>query len=127
VAKLGVIAVFLAAYGIPVTFHAAMSVMAGSSISGAVAITPGGVGVRQATDAAILSGSTGSTTATAYSLGQQLAITVWNIAFAVIVVAWAFGWAGGKQLVERSYADAQAKAAEQRAQRDRKRAARRPA
>jgi uncharacterized membrane protein YbhN (UPF0104 family) len=126
-AKLGVIAVFLAAYGIPVTFHAVMSVMAGGSISGAVAITPGGVGVKQATDAAILSGSTDPTTATAYSLGQQLAITVWNIAFAVVLVVWAFGWAGGRQLVERSYADAQAKAAEQRAQRDRRRAARRTA
>jgi hypothetical protein len=30
-------------------------------------------------------------TATAYSLGQQLAVTAWNVAFAHVVVVWAFG------------------------------------
>lgn len=28
----------------------------------------------------------------------------------IVVVIWAFGWAGGKALVERSYADARAQA-----------------
>jgi hypothetical protein len=32
------------------------------------------------------------------------------LVFAVVVVIWAFGWAGGKALVERSYADARAQA-----------------
>jgi uncharacterized membrane protein YbhN (UPF0104 family) len=125
VAKLGVIAVFMAAYAIPVTFHSVMAVMAGGLISGAVAITPGGVGVKQATDAAVLSSVTDPATATAYSLGQQLAITIWNIVLALVLVVWAFGWARGRKLVEQSYADAQARAAEQRAQRDRRRTARR--
>ena len=120
-AKLGVIAVFLAAYGIPVTFHAVMTVVAGNSIGNAVSVTPGGVGVNQATNAAALSDVTDSATATAYSLGQQLAITVWNLFFAIALVVWAFGWAGGRELVERSYADARAKAAEQKAQRARRR------
>jgi uncharacterized membrane protein YbhN (UPF0104 family) len=125
VAKLGVIAVFMATYAIPVTFHSVMAVMAGGSISGAVAVTPGGVGVKQATDAAVLSSVTDPATATAYSLGQQLAITIWNIVFALALVVWAFGWAEGRQLVERSYADAQARAVEQRAQRNQRRTARR--
>jgi hypothetical protein len=94
-----------------------MSVMASHSISGAVAITPGGVGIKQATDAVALSNVTDSATATAYSIGQQLAVTFWNIVFALVVVVWTFGWAGGKQLVERSYVDAQAKVAEQKQQR----------
>jgi uncharacterized membrane protein YbhN (UPF0104 family) len=124
-AKLGVIAVFLAGYGITVTFHAVMSVMGGNSIANTVSVTPGGVGVNQAANVAALGGVTDASTATAYSLGQQLAVTAWNIAFAVVIVVWAFGWAGGRLLVERSYADAKARAAEQKAQRDARRAAKR--
>jgi uncharacterized membrane protein YbhN (UPF0104 family) len=124
-AKLGVIAVFLAGYGITVTFHAVMSVMGGNSIANTVSVTPGGVGVNQAANVAALGGVTDASTATAYSLGQQLAVTAWNIAFAIAVVVWAFGWAGGRLLVERSYADAKAKAAEQKAQRVGRRAAER--
>ena len=116
-AKLGVIAVFLAGYGITVTFHSVMSVVGGNSIANTVSVTPGGVGVNQATNVAALSDVTDAATATAYSLGQQLAVTAWNIAFAVVIVVWAFGWAGGKELVEQSYADAKVKVAEQRAAR----------
>jgi uncharacterized membrane protein YbhN (UPF0104 family) len=123
-AKLGVIAVFLSGYGIAVTFHTVMSVMGGNSIANTVSVTPGGVGVNQATNVAALSNVTDAATATAYSLGQQLAVTSWNIAFAVVVVVWAFGWAGGKILVEQSYADAKVKVEEQKAQRAAARAGR---
>jgi uncharacterized membrane protein YbhN (UPF0104 family) len=125
IAKLGVIAVFLAAYGITVSFHSVMSVAGGNSIANTVSVTPGGVGVNQATNVAALSGTTDAATATAYSLGQQLAITAWNIAFALVVVTWAFGWSGGKALVEQSYEDAKDKVAEQKAERERRKAARR--
>jgi len=126
-AKLGVIAVFLAGYGITVTFHSVMSVMGGNSIANTVSVTPGGVGVNQAANVAALDGVTDPATATAYSLGQQLAITAWNIVFAVVVVLWAFGWAGGRLLVEQSYADARVKVEEQKAQRDERRTAKRVA
>jgi uncharacterized membrane protein YbhN (UPF0104 family) len=115
IAKLGVIAVFLAGYGIEVTFHTVMSVVGGNSIANTVSVTPGGVGVNQATNVAALNGVTDAATATAYSLGQQLAVTAWNIGFAVAIVVWAFGWAGGKELVGQSYTDAKAKVAEQKA------------
>jgi multisubunit Na+/H+ antiporter MnhC subunit len=124
-AKLGVIAVFLAGYGITVTFHTVMSVMGGNSIANMVSVTPGGVGVNQATNVAALGNTTDAATATAYSLGQQLAVTAWNIAFAVVLVVWAFGWAGGRELVESSYADAKVKVAEQKEQRSAARAAKR--
>jgi uncharacterized membrane protein YbhN (UPF0104 family) len=126
-AKLGVIAVFLAGYGITVTFHTVMSVMGGNSIANVVSVTPGGVGVNQATNVAALGGVTDAATATAYSLGQQLAVTAWNIAFAVALVVWAFGWAGGRELVEQSYADAKVTVAQQKSQRAAARAAKRPA
>ena len=123
-AKLGVIAVFLAGYGIAVTFHSVMSVVGGNSIANTVSVTPGGVGVNQATNVAALNDVTDAATATAYSLGQQLAVTAWNIVFAIVLVVWAFGWAGGKVLVEQSYADAKVKVEEQKAQRATKRAGR---
>ncbi len=124
-AKLGVIAVFLSGYGIAVTFHTVMSVMGGNSIANTVSVTPGGVGVNQAANVASLSSVTDAATATAYSLGQQLAITAWNIAFAIVLVVWAFGWTGGKLLVEQSYTDAKAKVSEQKAQRAKARTAKR--
>jgi uncharacterized membrane protein YbhN (UPF0104 family) len=116
-AKLGVTAVFLAAYGIPVTFHTVMSVIGGNSLANTVSATPGGVGVNQAVNAAALRDVVDPATATAYSVGQQLIVTAWNILFAVAVVMWAFGWSGGKQLVQSSYEDAKRKAAEQKAER----------
>jgi uncharacterized membrane protein YbhN (UPF0104 family) len=123
-AKLGVIAVFLSAYGIAVTFHTVMSVMGGNSVANVVSVTPGSVGVNQAANVAALGDVTDAATATAYSLGQQLAVTAWNIAFAVLLVVWAFGWTGGRTLVEQSYADAKVKVSEQKAQRAAKRRAR---
>jgi uncharacterized membrane protein YbhN (UPF0104 family) len=98
-----------------------MSVAGGNSIANTVSVTPGGVGVNQATNVAALNNVTDAAIATAYSLGQQLAVTAWNIAFALALVIWAFGWAGGKVLVEQSYADAKIKVAEQKAERARKR------
>jgi uncharacterized membrane protein YbhN (UPF0104 family) len=121
-AKLGVTAVFLAAYAIPVTFHSVMSVIGGNSLANTVSATPGGVGINQAVNAAALDSVTDTATATAYSLGQQLAVTAWNIGFALVVVVWAFGWTGGKLLVTQSYEDAKVKAAEQKEQRAAKKA-----
>jgi uncharacterized membrane protein YbhN (UPF0104 family) len=126
-AKLGVIAVFLAGYGIAVTFHSVMSVMGGNSIANTVSVTPGGVGVNQAANVAALNDVADSATATAYSLGQQLAITAWNIAFGIVLVIWAFGWTGGKLLVEQSYTDAKVKVSEQKARRTEAKAAKKRA
>jgi uncharacterized membrane protein YbhN (UPF0104 family) len=113
-AGLGVIAVFLAAYGIPVTFNTIMNVTGGNSIANTISFTPGGVGVNQAFNVATLNGVTDATTATAYSVGQQLITTAWNQVFAIVMVVLAFGWTGGKELVTDSYADAKRKAEEQR-------------
>jgi len=123
IAKLGVTAIFLAGYGIPVTFHTVMSVIGGNSLANTVSATPGGVGINQAVNAAALEDVTSAATATAYSLGQQLAITAFNIVFATVLIVWAFGWMGGKLLVRQSYDDAKLKVAEQKEQRAAKKAA----
>ncbi|HET6997791.1 MAG TPA: lysylphosphatidylglycerol synthase domain-containing protein [Solirubrobacterales bacterium] len=111
-ARLAIIAVFLGAYGIPVSFHNVATVTASNSISNSVSATPGGVGVTQAMNSAALSGSVDAATATAYSIGQQLIISAWDVIFAVIIVSWVFGWSGGKALVESSYTDAKVKSRE---------------
>jgi uncharacterized membrane protein YbhN (UPF0104 family) len=114
-AKLAVVGIFLAAYSIPVTFHTIMSVIGGNSLANTVSFTPGGVGITQAVNSVSLSSVTTTANATAYSLGQQLIITAWNVAFAIVAVTWVFGWTGGKQLVGQSYTGAKEKAAEQSA------------
>ena len=122
--KLAVIGIFLAAYGIPVTFHTIMSVAGGNSLANVASFTPGAVGITQAVNSASLNDVTDSTTATAYSLGQQLITTAWNQIFAIALLIWAFGWTGGKQLVRGSYGEAKDKVAEQKeARRARKAAA----
>jgi hypothetical protein len=83
--------------------------------------------VNQAFNVASLSGVTDATTATAYSVAQQLVTTAWNILFAIITLCIAFGWSGGKLLVGRSYADAKVKAAEQKAARDARKQAKKEA
>lgn len=118
-ARLGIVAVFLGAYGIPVSFHNVATVTASNSISNSVSATPGGVGVTQAMNSAALSGSVDAATATAYSIGQQLIVSAWDVVFAVILVCWVFGWSGGKALVESSYADAKVKSRELKAKRGR--------
>jgi uncharacterized membrane protein YbhN (UPF0104 family) len=113
-ARLAIVGVFLGAYDIPVSFHNVATVTASNSISNSVSATPGGVGVTQAMNSAALSGDTSAKTATAYSIGQQLIISTWDVLFAIILVSWAFGWSSGKQLVESSYKDAKVKSQEMR-------------
>ncbi len=126
-ASLGVMAVFLSAYSIPVTFDTLMDLCGGNSIANMTSVTPGGAGVNQAFNVASLGGVTDATTATAYSVAQQLVTTAWNIVFAIITLCVAFGWSGGKLLVVRSYADAKVKAAEQKAARDERKRAKKEA
>ena len=125
VASLGVMAVFLSAYDIPISFHTLMRICGGNSIANVTSVTPGGAGVTQAFNVASLSGVTDAATATAYSVAQQLVTTAWNIILGIVLVVWAFGWSGGKQLVGESYDEAKQKAAEQQeARRARKEAKR---
>jgi uncharacterized membrane protein YbhN (UPF0104 family) len=127
VASLGVMAVFLAAYDIPVSFHTLMRICGGNSIANVTSVTPGGAGVTQAFNVASLNGVTDATTATAYSVAQQLVTTAWNIILGIVLVVYAFGWSGGKQLVGDSYTEAKEKAAEQQAARKSRKEAKREA
>jgi len=105
-AGLAVMAVFLHAYKIPNDFHTLMRISGGNSLANVTSATPGGAGVNQAFSVAALKGITSAANATAYSVAQQFFTTAWNIIFAIITLAWAFGWSGGKALVKKSYTEA---------------------
>jgi hypothetical protein len=116
-AKVLVIIVFLAAYSIPVTFGSVMSVLGSNQLANLLSFTPGGVGVNQAFNTFALDSYTDSTTATAYSVGQQLVTTAFNVTFAIVLICMVFGWSGGSKLVKDSYVDAKGRAAEMKASR----------
>src|SRR6185503_17958628 len=112
-----VIVVFLAAYSIPVTFGSVMSVLGSNQLANILSFTPGGVGVNQAFNSFALDSYTDTTTATAYSVSQQLITTAFNVGFAVVLICVVFGWSGGSQLVRDSYSGAKEKAGEMRSNR----------
>ena len=125
--KLAVIAIFLAAFAIPVTFASIMWVVGSGSLANVVSVTPGSVGITQATNALALDAccDVPKSTAVDYSTAQQLITTAWNVTLALVLVVWVFGWTGGKQLVGQSYTDAKVKVAEQKEQRAEKKQAKR--
>ena len=116
-ARLGIVAVFLGAYSIPVSFHDVAAVTASNSVSNSVSVTPGGAGVTQAMNTAALKDSTSASDATAYSVAQQLITSAWDVVFATALVGWAFGWSGGRELVRSSYGEAKVRGADLKAQR----------
>jgi hypothetical protein len=122
-----VVGIFLAAFAIPVTFESIMWVVGSGSLANVVSVTPGAVGITQATNALALNVccDVPQSQAVDYSTAQQLITTAWNVLFAIVLVVWVFGWTGGKLLVAESYADAKVKVAEQKEQRTSKRAAKR--
>ncbi len=126
-AKVAVIVIFLAAYGIPVSFGSVMSVLGSNQLANLVSFTPGGIGVNQAFNSFALESYTDGTTATAYSLGQQLITTAFNVGFAIVLICVVFGWQGGSSLVKDSYADAKTKKEEMSEGRREKKEAKRDA
>ena len=125
--KLTVIGIFLAAFAIPVTFESVMWVTGSGSLANVVSVTPGAVGITQATNALALDVccDVAKSTAVEYSTAQQLITTAWNVIFAIVLVVAVFGWTGGKLLVAESYADAKVKVAEQKTQHAERRAEKR--
>jgi uncharacterized membrane protein YbhN (UPF0104 family) len=122
--KLGVIAIFLAAFAIPVTFESVIWVSGSGSLANVASFTPGAVGVTQATNALALKTccDVPNSVAIDYSTAQQLIMTAWNQVIALVLVIVIFGWTGGRQIVGQSYDEAKVKTAEMKADRAEKKA-----
>jgi uncharacterized membrane protein YbhN (UPF0104 family) len=127
--KLVVIAIFLAAFAIPVTLESVFWVVGSGSLANTVSFTPGAVGVTQATNALALKTccDVANGVAVDYSTAQQLITTAWNQIVGIALVVAVFGWTGGKLLVGQSYADAKSQTAEMKEERKRKRQEKRAA
>ena len=69
---------FLDAFNIGGSVENVLLVMSVQSITGALPFTPGGAGAQQALLVATLEGSSRAVVL-AYSVGQQLAVTVWSV------------------------------------------------
>ena len=124
-AMLGIIAVFLAAYNIPVSFHTLMRVVAGNSIANATSVTPGRRGCRAGLQRALAERH--------HERGQRQRLLGRPAARDDRVghpvrdrdAVRAFGWSDGRTLVAQSYGQAKEKSAEQSAARKAKRQAKR--
>ena len=73
---------FLDAFNIGGSFENVLLVMSVQAISGALPFTPGGAGAQQALLVVALDGPTYAAVL-AYSVGQQLAVTIWSVVIAV--------------------------------------------
>jgi hypothetical protein len=109
-----VIATFLAAFTIPVTFDSVMHVIGGNSLASATAVTPGGAGMNEAVTVVSLAHYTDAQTATAFAVDQHLVGTAWNLLVALILVPAVFGWRNGRALLRSASAEAKKHRAESR-------------
>jgi len=108
------LAVLMSAYGLSVSPRAVLLVIAAVSLSTLVALTPGGIGTQQALIAVALRDAAPAATVAAYSIGQQIIFTAWDVAFGLVALTLTLGWAStrafiGEQRAESRRAKARAK------------------
>jgi len=103
VARVGVTATFMRAYHLPVTPSSVLLILAVNATASTFAFTPGGVGTQQALATAALRNTASSSVVAAYSLGQQLILAAWDIAFGLLVLWSAIGWRATRTLLQRGH------------------------
>jgi len=105
IARMGVNATFMYAYHIPVSLQNVFLIVAASSISSTVAIAPGAVGAQTGLASVVLKGVAPQAAITAYTVGQSLITTAWNVAFGLTMLSTEIGWSETKKLVHRKKKD----------------------
>ena len=100
--QIGVTAAFMKGYGIPVSLGNILLNNAANSLATLTAVTPGGVGATQGLTTLALYGTASAQEIAAYSLSQQLVLTLWNCVLAAVLVLIFFGWSGGREIVSNS-------------------------
>lgn len=91
-------AIFMNAFGIPVTVQSLFLVIAGRQFSGLIAVTPGGFGTKQAVDVIALRRYASSDIVTSFSVAQDAITKAWNVIFAIIAMSWGFGFTGARSI-----------------------------
>jgi uncharacterized membrane protein YbhN (UPF0104 family) len=100
-ARMGVNATFMYAYHIPVSVQNVFLIVAASSISSTVAVLPGAVGAQTGLASVVLRDVASQSTITAYTVGQALITTAWNVAFGLTMLSTQIGWHDTRKLIHR--------------------------
>jgi hypothetical protein len=82
----------LLAFGISPSLGTLLRVNVSHGLARTVQVTPGGLGTTQAFDLVALQGIAPVEVITAYSLSQAGILLIFNIAFGLVALIWAFGW-----------------------------------
>ena len=101
VVRMAVTTTFMYAYDVPVSARAVLLITAVNSISTTFAATPGGVGTQQALASVALRNYAPAHVVTAYSLGQQLILTAWDVVLGFVLLWSTIGWTATRHLVSR--------------------------
>jgi hypothetical protein len=88
----GVTGTLLLAFGILPSLDTLLRVNVSHGLARTVQVTPGGFGTTQAFDLVALQGIAPAEVITAYSLSQAAILLLFNIAFGLVALTWAFGW-----------------------------------
>ena len=88
----GVTGTLLLAFGILPSLETLLRVNVSHGLARTVQVTPGGFGTTQAFDLVALRGIAPVEVITAYSLSQAAILLLFNIAFGLVALTWAFGW-----------------------------------
>jgi hypothetical protein len=88
----GVTGTLLLAFGISPSLETLLRVNVSHGLARSVQVTPGGFGTTQAFDLVALRGIAPVEVITAYSLSQAAILLVFNLAFGLVALTWAFGW-----------------------------------
>ena len=88
----GVTGTLLVAFGVSPSLETLLRVNVSHGLARTVQVTPGGFGTTQAFDLVALRGIAPVEVITAYSLSQAAILLLFNIAFGLVALTWAFGW-----------------------------------
>jgi uncharacterized membrane protein YbhN (UPF0104 family) len=99
VARMGMNATFMYAYGIPVSVENIFLIVAATSISSTIAVLPGAVGAQTGLASVVLRGEASQAAISAYSVGQSIIVTAWNVLFGLTLLAQVIGWKETRSLI----------------------------
>jgi uncharacterized membrane protein YbhN (UPF0104 family) len=100
-ARMSVNATFMYAFHVPVSVRNVFLIVGASGISSTLALLPGAVGVQTALATVVLKGVAPTEVITAYTVGQSLIITAWNVLVGFVLLSKEIGWPATRALMHR--------------------------
>jgi uncharacterized membrane protein YbhN (UPF0104 family) len=101
ICRMCVNATFMHAFGVPVSVENVFLIVAASSISSTVALLPGAVGAQTALASVVLKGTAPTEVISAYTIGQAVITTAFNVSFGTILLAREIGWPATRAMFRR--------------------------